>query len=127
LGDDSAAVIDCDSAINANPSYWKAFLRKGKSLDRMGKKDDAAIAFHEVLRLNPGNASALKGLKSTAVGRRGSKAELSAVPLIVIDRTLDAETQAAHEAISVFFRSMQQLDGLFMEKINRNRLVCVLL
>ena len=61
------ALIFYDQAVDINPSYWPAYLNRGKALLRLGQRRYAMDDFKKTLQLNPDDAEARRYLGS---GRR---------------------------------------------------------
>ena len=55
------AIVDLDAAIQADPTYAKAWENRGVTANRMGKFDQAIGDFTEAIRLAPGSANAYLG------------------------------------------------------------------
>ena len=59
-----AAEADCDQALALDPSYIKAYLRRGAARFQLGRVQEAEADYREVLRLEPGNRQAQEELKN---------------------------------------------------------------
>ena len=71
LGDHADALADADAALNADPDYLKAFLRKGHALEALSRHDDAAAAFVSIREKLPGDQAVADGVNRCrrAVGK----------------------------------------------------------
>ena len=59
----SAAELDCSQAITLNPTYTKAYSRRGAARFALKKYDDAKKDFERVLSLEPKNREAKQQLE----------------------------------------------------------------
>ena len=57
------AIDACNSAIEINPEYPKAYSRHGTAHMELGEYEQAAASFQQVLRIDPGNKPATASLK----------------------------------------------------------------
>lgn len=63
LGDNAAAVDDCTACLTLAPSNVKALFRRAAAYEALGEKRDALQDYKEVLRLSPGVADAVAGVR----------------------------------------------------------------
>ena len=55
LNEFDLALIDADKAIEINPNYSKAYLRRGKALEGLGRIDEALNTYHSGLEKDNNN------------------------------------------------------------------------
>jgi tetratricopeptide (TPR) repeat protein len=60
MGRDQEAVDACSQAIEASPKYIKAYMRRGQTLEKMERFQDAINDMTSVLEIEPGNDLARK-------------------------------------------------------------------
>ncbi|CAN0468479.1 unnamed protein product, partial [Ectocarpus sp. 12 AP-2014] len=79
LGRNDDAVVDCQEAIDLNPSYAKAYTRLGYAYFQLEDYEAAVKAYKKSLEIEPGNAANTKSLrKATAkLGARGDADEIA--------------------------------------------------
>ena len=56
------AIEQCNEAIQLNPKYVKAFLRRGQTYEEMDKTTEALKDFEKVLEIDPGHKEARKAV-----------------------------------------------------------------
>eukprot|EP00088_Acartia_fossae_P053946 TRINITY_DN6163_c0_g1_i5.p1 TRINITY_DN6163_c0_g1~~TRINITY_DN6163_c0_g1_i5.p1 ORF type:complete len:327 (+),score=110.15 TRINITY_DN6163_c0_g1_i5:48-1028(+) len=61
------ALKDCDKSIELDPSFVKAYLRKGNVLKAMGQTQKAMDVYEKAMEIDPNNAEAKQGYKDCAV------------------------------------------------------------
>ncbi|KAI6230702.1 Stress-induced-phosphoprotein 1 [Aphelenchoides fujianensis] len=61
------AVDDCEQCIKKEPTFVKAYLRKGAALQAMHEYGRAQKAYEDVLMIDPSNHEAMEGLRACAV------------------------------------------------------------
>lgn len=61
-GSAESAVFFFDKCIRLNPYYWKAYLRRGDALSKLGEKYQARLDYQEALKINPQCSEARKKL-----------------------------------------------------------------
>lgn len=71
LGRDKSALCDCDKAIELDPQYLRALVRRATLKEEMKQLDESLLDWKIVLELNPGHPEAL-----AAVRRLPSKIEV---------------------------------------------------
>lgn len=60
---------DCDKAIELDPTFIKAYLRKAKVHIGMGQTSKAQATYEKALELDPNCAEALEGYRSCSIQR----------------------------------------------------------
>ena len=60
---------DCDASIAIEPSFVKAYLRKGNVLKAMGQTQKAMDAYSKAMELDPNSDEAKNGYKNCAVSQ----------------------------------------------------------
>jgi hypothetical protein len=73
MGQNETALIDAESAIEANPAWAKGFFRKGQALEALGRFEEAIEAYEEVLKIEPGDKAAPKKLKAAKEAAKKAK------------------------------------------------------
>ncbi|KAI6200025.1 Stress-induced-phosphoprotein 1 [Aphelenchoides besseyi] len=58
------AIDDCDTCIKKEPTFVKAYLRKGAALQAMHEYGRAQKAYEEVMMIDPSNAEAIEGIRA---------------------------------------------------------------
>ncbi|MGD9682746.1 MAG: tetratricopeptide repeat protein [Candidatus Obscuribacterales bacterium] len=63
-GSADSAVFFFDKCLKLNPYYWKAYLRRGDALNKLGEKYQAKLDYQEALKINPQCSEAKKKLSA---------------------------------------------------------------
>jgi len=103
------ALKDCDKSIELDPSFVKAYLRKGNALKVMGQTQKAMDVYEKAMEIDPNNAEAKQGYKDCAV-KQYSTGGGSSDPEEVRKRAMnDPEVQAimADPAMRMILEQMQ--------------------
>ena len=58
---------DCDKAIELEPTFVKAYLRKAKVLQGMSQPSKAIAAYEKVLEMDPNCTEAVEGYKNCSI------------------------------------------------------------
>ena len=61
------ALADCETSIKMDPSFVKAYLRKAKVLQGMGRASKAISVYEKALELDPNCAEAMEGYKNCSI------------------------------------------------------------
>ncbi|KAK7880379.1 hypothetical protein WMY93_032990 [Mugilogobius chulae] len=61
LGEKDRAIADCSKALELNPDYVKALLRRAELYEQTDKLDEALDDYNKVLQREPGNSQARGG------------------------------------------------------------------
>ncbi|CAM9338795.1 unnamed protein product [Ectocarpus sp. 6 AP-2014] len=79
LGRNDDAVVDCQEAIDLNPSYAKAYTRLGYAYFQLEDYEAAVKAYKKSLEIEPGNAANTKSLRraTAKLGAGGDADEIS--------------------------------------------------
>ena len=83
--DYSKAIVEAQTVLESDPSNYFARLFLGRGLEKQGKFDDAAKAYHAAAKLKPDDSQAWLGLCSVYEAQNGGK----------INEYLDAAVKAA--------------------------------
>lgn len=67
------ALKDCDMCIELNPTFLKAYLRKGKVLQGMGAQARAMEVYTRALDLDPNCNEAVEGYRACAIQQQANK------------------------------------------------------
>ena len=70
LGEPDRAAAHFEKAFALNGRHWQSRLEYARLCAKLGRRGDAEAAFEEVLRANPGNAAAIKGLAQLRTAAR---------------------------------------------------------
>jgi len=88
------ALKDCDKSLALDPTFVKAYLRKGNVLKAMGQHQNAMDVYVKALDVDPNNAEAKQGYKDCSVKQYASGAGASNDPEAVRQRAMnDPEIQ----------------------------------
>ena len=68
---------DCDKAIELEPTFVKAYLRKAKVLQGMSQPSKAIAAYEKVLEMDPNCTEAVEGYKNCSIQVRNQKLQAS--------------------------------------------------
>ena len=63
LNEFESALIDADKAIEINPNYSKAYLRRGKALEGLGRNEEALNTYHSGLEKDNNNVQLMDAIK----------------------------------------------------------------
>ena len=63
----SVSLQDCDKAIELEPTFVKAYLRKAKVLQGMSQPSKAIAAYEKVLEMDPNCTEAVEGYKNCSI------------------------------------------------------------
>ncbi|KAL0218368.1 hypothetical protein P9112_004021 [Eukaryota sp. TZLM1-RC] len=74
LGKFDEALKDADSSLSIDPSFAKAYLRKGTALCSLGRSDEARTTYNDGLKHCPGNASLEQALNELQASQTSAKA-----------------------------------------------------
>lgn len=58
---------DCEKCVELDPKFIKGWIRKGHILQGMQQSSKAIAAFQKALEIDPNNAEALQGYRSTVM------------------------------------------------------------
>ncbi|MFN4180141.1 MAG: tetratricopeptide repeat protein [Armatimonadota bacterium] len=106
-----AALSQCDAAINSDPKFARAYLRKGTILAQQKRFNEAIALFERALQLEPEMAMAYNnlGLAYQAMGRL-TEAREAFQKAIDLD-TDDLASAYAHNNLGNLFRQQGDYDG----------------
>jgi len=103
LGDHASALADAEAALNADPTYVKAMLRRAHALEATGRLDEALAAFSTILRAElPGDPAVADGVNRCARAA-GKASDERAGPVHVTDGAQYSQTVAAAKLCVVDF------------------------
>ncbi|MCX7969459.1 MAG: tetratricopeptide repeat protein [Armatimonadetes bacterium] len=110
-GDLTKALAECDLAIQADPKFARAYLRKGTILAQQKRFGEAIPLFEKALRIEPELAMAYNnlGLTYQAIGRL-TEAKTAFQKAIELD-TDDLATAYAHNNLGNLLRQQGDYDG----------------
>ena len=63
LNEFDLALIDADKAIEINPNYSKAYLRRGRALEGLGRNEEALNTYHSGLEKDNNNVQLMDAIK----------------------------------------------------------------
>lgn len=98
-GSADSAVFFFDKCLKLNPYYWKAYLRRGDALNKLGEKYQAKLDYQEALKINPQCSEAKKKLSALS-GRSTRKKKTRSQS--------SSETQAKKESSGGLSRSAEE-------------------
>ncbi|RYG42028.1 hypothetical protein EON68_02365, partial [archaeon] len=104
-GDALNALADANAAIRAQPTFAKAYGRKGAALQKLGQLEDALGAYQAGLRQEPSNAVLRDGTTAVLAAmaeRKRAEAERQAEE--------DARVAAAADPVDLFFAELDDTD-----------------
>jgi stress-induced-phosphoprotein 1 len=67
------AIKDCDKSIEIDPTFLKAYLRKGKVLQGMGQQSKAMSVYEKALELDANCSEAMEGYRNCAIQSQANK------------------------------------------------------
>ena len=103
LGDHASALADAEAALDADPTYVKAMLRRAHALETTGRLDEAHAAFSTIFRAElPGDSAVADGVNRCARAA-GKASDERAGPVHVTDGAQYSQTVAAAKLCVVDF------------------------
>lgn len=70
--DKESAIKDCSKAIELNPSYLKAYLRRAQLYEQTDNLDQSLADYKKIIELDPGNSEAQHAVRVITLVRHSN-------------------------------------------------------
>ncbi len=102
LNEFDLALIDADKAIEINPNYSKAYLRRGKALEGLGRIEEALNTYHSGLEKDNNNVQLMDAIKKL---EKITSSKINANRDIKTDKSYNIiEKYALKKYVKIFFK-----------------------
>ncbi len=102
LNEFESALIDAEKAIEINPNYSKAYLRRGKALEGLGRIEEALNTYHSGLEKDNNNVQLMDAIKKL---EKITSSKINANRDIKTDKSYNIiEKYALKKYVKIFFK-----------------------